>query len=169
MVDDTHLVSSVDLLPTVCDYARVPVPPGVQGRSLRPLVRGDEVGGWRTCAYAENQVFNKMIRSRRYKYIVEYVPNGPGDLSIPSRLTHRIGKEQLYDMVADPGERKNTANDPAAARVLAEHRKLLEEQEARLERRPFAFAGTPGDGVASRIADDYKKRLGVLAGLEEVP
>jgi arylsulfatase A-like enzyme len=37
-------VSLIDLLPTVLDLAGLPVPPGLQGRSLAPLLRGEE--GW---------------------------------------------------------------------------------------------------------------------------
>jgi hypothetical protein len=33
----------------------------------------------------------------------------------------------LTDMVADPGEMKNLAQDPAFAPVLEEHRRLLKE------------------------------------------
>ena len=36
-------------------------------------------------------------------------------------------REQLIDLVADPGEMKNLALDPEAAPVLDEHRRLLQE------------------------------------------
>lgn len=41
-VDDVDHVSLVDLLPTVCDIVGRPIPLGVQGRSLWPLLRGEE-------------------------------------------------------------------------------------------------------------------------------
>ena len=37
------LVQPVDLMPTICDLAGVPVPEGVQGTSLVPLLRGGEI------------------------------------------------------------------------------------------------------------------------------
>ncbi len=37
---DTVLVSSVDLMPTILDYAGVQAPDGLPGRSLRPLIEG---------------------------------------------------------------------------------------------------------------------------------
>ena len=43
--DETHFVSGVDLFPTVCDYAGIDVPEGVQGLSVRPLAEGRERGG----------------------------------------------------------------------------------------------------------------------------
>ena len=36
-------------------------------------------------------------------------------------------RELLTDMLADPGEMKNLALDPAFASVLEEHRRLLQE------------------------------------------
>ena len=41
-VDDVDHVSLVDLLPTICDIVGRPIPLGVQGRSLWPLLRGEE-------------------------------------------------------------------------------------------------------------------------------
>lgn len=39
-VDDTHIVSGVDLLPTLLDMVELPHPPGMDGRSFAPLLRG---------------------------------------------------------------------------------------------------------------------------------
>jgi N-sulfoglucosamine sulfohydrolase len=40
-VDDTHLVSAVDLLPTLLDIVEIPHPPGFDGRSFAPILRGE--------------------------------------------------------------------------------------------------------------------------------
>jgi hypothetical protein len=37
----THTVELVDVCPTLCDLAGVPLPAGIDGRSLAPLVRAD--------------------------------------------------------------------------------------------------------------------------------
>ena len=55
---------------------------------------------------------SRMLRSARYKYVV---------------YASGARREMLIDMVADPGEMKNLALDPASAPVLAEHRRLLKE------------------------------------------
>ena len=36
----SELVSSVDLMPTILDYARIEIPPGLQGQSLRKILEG---------------------------------------------------------------------------------------------------------------------------------
>jgi choline-sulfatase len=52
-----------------------------------------------------------MVRTPRYKY-TRYV-EGDG--------------QDLYDMLADPGETRTLVDDPAYAETLAEHRALLDE------------------------------------------
>jgi N-sulfoglucosamine sulfohydrolase len=41
-VDDSHLVSAVDLLPTLLDIAQIPHPAGFEGRSFAPILRGEK-------------------------------------------------------------------------------------------------------------------------------
>lgn len=119
-VDKTHLVSTgLDLIPTLCDYAGMSVPEGLRGRSVRALAEGRDAGQWRECLVTETQfqysetvtdVFGRMLRTPRYKYIVY------------SKGTLR---EQLFDMKTDPGEMKNLVNDPDSKVVLEECRARL--------------------------------------------
>ena len=44
-VDDTHLVSGVDLLPTLLDVVGVAHPKGMDGRSFAPVLRGEKQAG----------------------------------------------------------------------------------------------------------------------------
>jgi len=52
------------------------------------------------------------VRSARYKYVV---------------YASGARREQLIDLMGDPGEMKNLAMNPEAAPVLTEHRRLLKE------------------------------------------
>jgi len=117
--DTTHLVSGLDILPTVCDYAGIQPPANVRGVSLRPLLEGKSAPA-REFVPAEVTVTGRMIRTQRYKYIA--YKNDP--------------VEQLFDMQADPGETKNLAADAKLASVLKDHRKLLADWEARLDVAP---------------------------------
>jgi choline-sulfatase len=111
VVDDTHLVSNgLDLLPTLCDYAGIKKPEGLPGRSLRPLAEGKEVE-WRDFVVAESH-YSRMVRTKRFKYCI--YDSG----------RHR---EQLIDMVNDPGEMKNLAGNEKYKNVLEKHRRLLHE------------------------------------------
>ncbi len=100
-------VSLVDVMPTVLEALRLPVPPQVQGRSLLPLLKAtSEAEG--SPLYAESYLprlhFNwselRGIQSGNYRLI-----DGP--------------KPELYDLSRDPGEKQNLhAQKPAVAEEL---------------------------------------------------
>jgi choline-sulfatase len=109
-VDTRHLISaSLDLIPSICDFAGLPIPSGMAGRSVKPLAIGQDVHDWRKAVYAEN-ARGRMVRTARFKYCW-YKGQEPRDM--------------LIDMISDPGEMKNLAVDPGYASVVAEHRELI--------------------------------------------
>ena len=118
-VDREHLVSGLDIVPTVCELVGVNPPPKMRGRSLVPLLQGRNVA-WREFVIAEVERTGRMVRTPGFKYITYY-----GDET-----------EQLFDMERDPGETKNVAGEARYAAALAEHRKLLREWESKLELAP---------------------------------
>ncbi len=146
VLDTDHLVSGVDVMATVCDYASVPQPPHCRGLSLRPLVSGDTPTPWREHVYAEMQHTGRMVRTARYKFVkfyrfskkpdkpflladgtaTQFVPGHGADYQdIPVRL--------LFDMKKDPWETRNLWGDPRYADILAEHERILRgEYEAKL-------------------------------------
>jgi choline-sulfatase len=117
--DSTHLVTGLDIMPTVCDYAGITAPEKVQGRSLRPLTEKKPVE-WRPFVVAEVQQTGRMLRSPDWKYVA--FQDDP--------------VEQLFDMKNDPWETKNLAGEARCAVVLEDHRKMLKEWESRLDRAP---------------------------------
>jgi arylsulfatase A-like enzyme len=115
-VDGAHLVSNgLDLVPTLCDYAGLDAPEVLAGRSLRALIEGRDVPGWRDHLVLESrldgiQCDGRMVRTERYKYVI-----------------YEWGRyrEQLFDLQADPGEVVNLAVESRFGDVLEEHRRLL--------------------------------------------
>ncbi|MBS1826526.1 MAG: sulfatase-like hydrolase/transferase [Acidobacteria bacterium] len=118
-IDRKQLVgSTIDLYPTICDFAGAKAPEGLPGRSLRPIAEKGSAPGWREDIVIECGD-SRTLRSARYKYSLW---EGPG-------VT-----ETLFDMTKDAGEMKNLATVPAASNVLAEHRKRLRQHiEARVD------------------------------------
>lgn len=115
-----QLVSNgVDLLPSICDWAGVPVPASCQGVSFRPIV---EVGNAQTThrPYVVTETFFSqtggtkgwLVRTPHYKYVV-----------------YEVGKnrEMLYDMQRDRGEMCNLAIESRYKDILKQHRELLAE------------------------------------------
>jgi N-sulfoglucosamine sulfohydrolase len=147
------LVSWIDILPTILDWAGVQAPPTLIGRSLLPILEEENPKGWDT-VYGSHQCHEvtmyypmRMIRTRSHKYIrnlaykLDYpfasdiynsltwqgiLKNGDkmmGDRSVESFLHRPL--EELYDLEKDPHELKNVAADPAYAEVLKDLRQRL--------------------------------------------
>lgn len=115
----TQLVSpTIDLLPTLCDLAGISIPEGKPGISFAPTLKGKKqtkehpyvVSEWDS-EYDDVITPGRMVRSPRYKYTHYLEGNG----------------EELYDLQKDPGERNNLAKSPEYAKVLAEHRAMLDD------------------------------------------
>jgi arylsulfatase A-like enzyme len=123
------LVSHVDIYPTLCELAGAPPPDGLAGHSLLPLARNetqeirDELFAELTYHVAYDP--QRAIRTKRYKYIRQFgerlepvlpnVDDSPSkDLLVAAGWRERRRpREQLYDLVMDPGEMRNLAGDPA--------------------------------------------------------
>lgn len=96
-VVDNRLVSNgLDLLPTFCEIAGIDPPDHLEGMSLLPLMQGDANHAWREILPVESEI-GQMIIHQHYKYMMHY----DGD-----------NREQLIDMLTDPGEMRNAINDP---------------------------------------------------------
>ena len=111
--------SGIDLFPTLCDFAGIPIPESLPGTSLKPegnkrkyivaqnhFVQGAEVDGQKP------EPEGRMVRSDRYKY-----------------CAYNMGtrREELYDMEKDPGETINQASNPEYHTILNLHRDYLKE------------------------------------------
>jgi N-sulfoglucosamine sulfohydrolase len=137
------MVSHVDLFPTICDLLEIEPPAWLQGQSMMPLIRGeaeqinDEV--FAEVTYHAAYEPQRAVRTRRWKYIRRFddrtspvLPNcddGPSkDVWLEHGWRdHPPAPEQLYDLVFDPNEAHNRADDPSVVDVL-------EDMRARLDR-----------------------------------
>jgi len=117
---------SIDLAPTMLGLAGVPVPAGMQGRDLRPLLRGEDVA-WRDDWYYEHTYANppvhripktEGVRTERWKY-TRYTDFTPA-------------YEQLFDLATDPRELQNLADDPVHAEMLKKLRVRCDEYREQL-------------------------------------
>lgn len=149
------MVSWTDIAPTLLEYAGVPVPKAMLGRSLLPILEEPNPKGWDT-VYASHQMHEitmyypmRMVRTRTHKLILNLAHPLPypfasdlynslmwqgvlkrNDKMLGSRtreaFEHRP-KEELYDLTTDPNELKNLASDPKSAEVLKDLRTKLKE------------------------------------------
>ena len=107
-------VSTIDLLPTLCDLAGISmdeIMPWTDGTSLTPLANGFDRTAPVAMEYAAEGTITPMVALRmgRWKY---------------TRCT--ADPEQLFDLEQDTEERANLAEDPAHAATLAHFRTLAD-------------------------------------------
>ena len=114
-------VSLVDVLPTIMEYYKIPVPSYVQGLSLLKMneKRSNQfIFSEATCKPGEEK---KMILNNHMKYIVTMTnPTGPMRSNWKS-----IVDRKLFNLLADPFEKNNLATDPQYKPVLDEYERKL--------------------------------------------
>ena len=140
-VEDKHLVSGVDLLPTLLDIVGLPHPKGMDGRSFAPILRGGSQDGreYVVTEYNENSGGNRhpmrSIVTKDFAYIFNPWSNGERvmatatkgtvtyrrmqalaktDPKIDARLTFfdRRVPEELYNYAADADALENLISRP---------------------------------------------------------
>lgn len=125
-VDAEHFVSNgLDLIPTLCDFAGVPAPAALHGRSVRPLAEERAATDWRKYLVVENRR-SLLVHTGKWKYMVGH----PGTVTpeILEKLSvQQPVREMLIDLEKDPGEMTNLADDPAYHPQLEEGRRLLQK------------------------------------------
>ncbi|HPO15039.1 MAG TPA: sulfatase-like hydrolase/transferase [Candidatus Hydrogenedentes bacterium] len=115
-IRNKHLVSSLDLFPTLLDLAGAPIPAGLPGMSLLPLLE-EPMKPLRTYAVSEcvgvggkKGMGHRMVRTEQWKYV----------------LTD-VNDEALFDEEADPFEMVNVANAEANQAILQRLRGYMKE------------------------------------------
>jgi N-sulfoglucosamine sulfohydrolase len=138
-----ELVSQLDIFPTICELAGIEAPPWLEGRSLLDLVAGTEAPGTRAEIFSELTYHaayepQRAIRTERFKYIRRFddypfpvLPNCDDSPSKEAYLergwaSRPVDRERLHDLFFNPGEGRNSIDDPSYAPVLADLRERLE-------------------------------------------
>lgn len=136
------LVSHIDLFPTICDLLDIPYPAWLQGNSVLPLIHGD-IEQVHDAIFAEVTYHaayepQRAVRTDRWKYIRRFDhhlgPVLPNCDDSPSKDVLMLygwkersrALEQLYDLIFDPNEACNVAQDQSVAVVLEEMRNKLD-------------------------------------------
>ena len=126
----SNLVQSIDIAPTLLDFAGISIPKAMQGKSLLPLMRSEKIN-WRDAAFGENLWSTEYgnprcetIRTSDFRYI-RYFQNHNLNTNILSKSTAQSYKEsltstilgepavyeELYHTSIDPYESKNLINN----------------------------------------------------------
>ena len=129
------LALNLDFAPLFTDLAGLPPAAGFQGRSLRPLLRGETPADWRQSMYYRywmnradhNVAAHYGVRTPRHKLIYYYYDGcgQPGtdrsNLIGPAPdISGHAPEWELFDLERDPQEMRNVYDDPAYAGVRRE-------------------------------------------------
>lgn len=150
-VDKTHMISAVDLLPTLLDIAGIEHPDGFDGHSFLPAIRGQAQPNREMVykVYNENSGGNRSpmrsVQSKKFGYLFNPWSDGERvfrtattgtmtyramiklaatDEKIAARLRlfqHGV-PEEFYDYENDPDALHNLIDDPRYADAVNEHR-----------------------------------------------
>ena len=132
-------IRTADILPTILDLLKIPVPKDCQGRSLIPSMEGGDVD-WESyaetylpllaCGWSEM----KSIRTNRWKFIL-------------------APKPELYDLTKDPLEKDNIiAGEPETSGQLLNRLKKLEKD----------LSSPEPEGSRSELSPEAQEKLASL-------
>lgn len=140
-----QLVTHMDLFPSICELLEIDKPDWLRGKSLLPLLRGE-------CEMLHDYVFGEMtfhasyepmrsVRNTRYKLIKRFnkdwlrapLANCDAGYSKTTWVEHgwadlRYHEVELYDLIFDPAERQNLADDPAYQQIRDELLARLDQE-----------------------------------------
>jgi arylsulfatase A-like enzyme/Flp pilus assembly protein TadD len=141
----TAQVRLIDVMPTLLEISGLPIPPGVQGASLVPLLTGAQEATERE-AYAETLLpalqFGwsplRALRAGGWKYVA-------------------APEEELYELAADPREKTNLA--ASRPKVVAELRARLEQAAKRVSERAESSGAGSGGAEAARLDGEMRRQL----------
>jgi iduronate 2-sulfatase len=125
----TSLTEFLDVYPTLCELAGLPIPAHVEGRSLTPLMRGHDTILHEAAitqmshGRGANATMGWSIRTSRYRYIEWRA----ADFSaLKPRFGDRPQAMELYDYQTDPQERENLADKADYTTVVKQHQDLFD-------------------------------------------
>ncbi|TDE89609.1 sulfatase [Occultella glacieicola] len=138
-----ELVSMVDLLPTIAEWLDEPIPAGVQGRSLAPLLRGAPAPGGEFGSILGESGYGGVSYTEADRPPLHFPYDGPtfdelnsvtmsgemrmlvaGDFKL---VVDDTGADALFDLVNDPAETHDLSDDPAYGEIRADlHRRLVQ-------------------------------------------
>ena len=108
------LVEQVDIYPTLCQLAGLPLPKHLQGRSLTPMLDNPEAKGKQvaisTMVATNTKLIGHSVRTDAFRYI---------------EWDQGRGGEQLFDLRNDPDELHDLSKVPAQAERMARMRERL--------------------------------------------
>ena len=155
-VDRTHMISAIDLLPTLLDIAEIPHPQKLDGRSILPLLKGKAQKGRDMIfkEYNENSGAGRhpmrSVQTKRFSYIYNAWSDGTRRFKTATtgtasyrelkrladsnpNMAERLrsfdfrDREEFFDYEKDPDALVNLINHPKYQKEIAKLQEALED------------------------------------------
>jgi iduronate 2-sulfatase len=135
------MVESVDVYPTLCKLADLPVPKGLDGTSFAQVIEDPAAPtkDYIIHAYPRGERIGRAVRTARYRLVEWKVPGED-----PKKAIY-----ELYDYEDDPGENKNLAMDKP---------KVVKELGAILAKQPEAMPQIRGNAAGNAAKKGKAKK-----------
>jgi arylsulfatase A-like enzyme len=154
-------VRSLDVMPTLLELVDAPLPRQIQGRSLVPCLDGplppvpvvsETVMRWDTPVRGDTEGwipvdFHRAVRDGRFTWVQRVVDS-------------KSDREALYDVVDDPGEKKDLLARDDLKEKLEELRRLASSHEAWCRRLAAEFES--GGGTPVQLSEEQQRSLEAL-------
>ena len=123
----SRLVEFVDIYPTLCEVAGLPVPDHLEGTSFAPLL-DDRQRPWKSAVFSQFlregkwvapdgiEYMGYAVRTPRYRYVQWH-----------NWETKELAASELYDHQADPQENRNIVDLPQHRGIVGELKQRLHE------------------------------------------
>ena len=154
-IDNTHMINSIDFLPSFCEMIGQPIPANIDGKSFLPIIKGEEPANWRGHIYKEHSVGHNMRAVETTNRLYIFNPWSDGT-NTPVTVTknhkswsaiatagasgtnteaaawvehfqHRT-VEELYDTAVDPDCKINLFTNAAYAAELVTMQDIMEQE-----------------------------------------
>ncbi|MDF1513364.1 MAG: sulfatase, partial [Anaerolineae bacterium] len=144
----SQLLQNIDIAPTLLDAAGLPVPSSMQGRSFWPLLTGGSYEPHQDIVIERNWHGDwdpmRAVRTKDFLYIRNFAESAkkawlPDEMPVSRQAMESSryhvwpkpelprGREELFDVLNDPDEKVDLAEDPA-------YQEIKQELAARLDK-----------------------------------
>ena len=119
----------LDIFPTICNLAGLPIPMQLQGKSLLPVMKDKKVTvkefsvsqyprklqkeEVKKMGYDDNKIMGYSFRTNKYRYTI-WMRSFTSDQPFNA---NKVYASELYDYVKDPLEKVNVVNDKSYAKI----------------------------------------------------
>ena len=123
------IVQNIDMAPTFLEMAGLDVPDSMHGKSLVPLLKGDQPADWRDAVYYHYQMKEPLGRTSHL------VAKHYGIRTATHKLIffYELDVWELYDLVNDPGETQNQYRNSDFAPIVGDLKKRLTQLRSKYD------------------------------------